>query len=242
MRVLIISDIHANLTALETVLDAAGNVDAVWCLGDVIGYGPNPNECVELLQEQPKLICLMGNHDAAAVGEMSTATFNSEARTVVEWTQGVLTKENITFLRRRPQTSELDEVTLAHGSPRQPIFEYVLDVKSAEENFEYFGNDYCFIGHSHIPLMFHQSVENDHVKFSFPQANTVVELQPRTIINPGSVGQPRDRDPRASYAVYDTEAHTWEYRRVDYEFSKTQELMRKAGLPERHISRLSGGW
>lgn len=242
MRVLVISDVHANLTALKAVLEAAGKVHAVWCLGDVVGYGPNPNECVELLQEQPGLTCLLGNHDAACIGEMSVATFNREARMVVEWTQSVLKPETIQFLKERPLVSVMDEVTLVHGSPRQPIFEYLLDVKAAFENLAYFDNDYCFIGHSHLPLMFTYSPEDTHVKLRFPVVDEPIVLHPRTIINPGSVGQPRDRDPRASFAIYDTDARSWELQRVEYDILHTQDMMRAENLPDRHINRLSGGW
>lgn len=242
MRVLVISDIHANLAALEAVLDAAGKVHAVWCLGDVVGYGPNPNECVELLQEQPALTCLLGNHDSASIGEMSVATFNREARMVVEWTQSVLSRETVQFLEERPLISIMDDVTLVHGSPRQPIYEYLLDVKSASENLSYFENDYCFIGHSHLPLMFTSYPEEKDVKLRFPPFGEEVRLRPRTFVNPGSVGQPRDRDPRASFAIYDTDSHSWILQRVQYDILQTQEEMRKANLPERHINRLSGGW
>ena len=135
MKILVISDIHANLMALKAVLDAAGEVDAVWCLGDVVGYGPNPNECVELIRKQPNVICLLGNHDAACIGKMSVETFNHEARMAVDWTKSILTLENRDFLLGLPETVVHNEVTLAHGSPREPVYEYLLDVQSAAENF-----------------------------------------------------------------------------------------------------------
>ena len=242
MRILVLSDIHANLAALEAVLEAAGKVHSVWCLGDVVGYGPNPNECIELLQDQPNLTCLLGNHDAACIDQMSVVSFNREARMVVEWTQSVLTPESIQFLKERPLVSVMDEVTLAHGSPRQPVFEYLLDVKAAEENMTHFDTDYCFVGHSHLPLMFTHYPEDDKVKLRFPTAEVPLVLRPRTIINPGSAGQPRDRDPKASFAIYDTDSHAWNLHRVDYDILRTQDQMRDANLPERHINRLSGGW
>ena len=241
MIILVISDIHANLAALKTVLEDAGKVDAVWCLGDVVGYGPNPNECVALLQEQPNLICLTGNHDAACIGQINPATFNYDARLAVEWTQSVLTEESLQFLRERPQIQVIDNVTLAHGSPRQPIFEYLLDTQAAYENFSHFENDYCLIGHSHIPLMFSMHTEDD-VRLSFPPPGQTQQLKPRAIINPGSVGQPRDRDRRSCYALFDPEFETWVIRRVEYDIHATQEDMREVNLPTRHIDRLSGGW
>ncbi|MEJ2485493.1 MAG: metallophosphoesterase family protein [Anaerolineales bacterium] len=242
MSILVISDIHANLSALQEVLQAAGKVDAVWCLGDVIGYGPKPNECIELIREQPGIVCLLGNHDAACIGQLNVATFNREARIAVEWTQSVLTRENIEFLQARPQIEVIDNVTLAHGSPREPVYEYILDVRSARENFDYFDNDYCFIGHSHLPLLFVRNSAEDKVSLSFPQQDHVIHLKPRSIVNPGSVGQPRDRDRRASYAIYDPKNQTWTHHRVEYDIQATQEDMRVANLPSRHIDRLNGGW
>jgi predicted phosphodiesterase len=242
MKILVISDIHANLVALQAVLDAAGEVDAVWCLGDVVGYGPNPNECVELIRQQPNVICLLGNHDAACTGKMSVETFNYEARLAVDWTKSVLTLENRNFLLNRPETVVHNEVTLAHGSPREPVYEYLLDVQSAAENFAYFNNDFCFIGHSHLPILFTSPNGQDDTRLIFPPPNNVIQLKPRAIINPGSVGQPRDRDPRAAFAIYDDTAHTWEHKRVDYDIQATQKTMREAGLPERHIERLISGW
>jgi len=242
MSVLVISDIHSNLAALQAVLEAAGDVDAVWCLGDLIGYGPNPNECVELIQEQPNLVCLLGNHDAASIGTLNVATFNREARLAVEWTQSVLSTKNAEFLLDRPQVEVIGNVTLAHGSPREPIYEYILDVRSADENFDYFDNDFCFIGHSHLPLLFTKNSVENKTSLTFPQLNQVIQLKPRAIVNPGSVGQPRDRDRRAAFAIYDPEAHTWVHRRVEYDILSTQEDMRTANLPDRHIERLNGGW
>ncbi len=242
MKNLVISDIHANLTALETVLEAAGEVDAVWCLGDLVGYGPKPNECIELVRKQPNMICLLGNHDAACIGKMSVSTFNHEARLAVEWTQNELTNENIQFLMDLPEFVVANEVTLVHGSPRQPIYEYLLDIRSAAENFAFFENNYCFIGHSHLPVMFTNHNGQGEVRLVFPTAHDIIQLKPRAILNPGSVGQPRDRDPRAAFAIYDDEAFTWKFQRVDYNIKQTQSEMRSANLPERHIDRLSGGW
>lgn len=242
MKILVISDIHANLVALQAVLKAAGKVDAVWCLGDVVGYGPNPNECVELLREQPNLTCLLGNHDAACIGKMSVETFNHEARQAVEWTQSVLTLENREFLLDRPEVVIHGNVTLAHGSPREPVFEYLLDVQSATENFAYFDNDFCFVGHSHLPIMFTSPNGITDTRLVFPPPYTTVQLKPRSIVNPGSVGQPRDRDPRAAFALYDDVEYTWEHLRVDYDIQATQAAMRTVNLPERHIERLTSGW
>ena len=242
MIILVISDIHANLAALESVLKDAGEVDAVWCLGDIVGYGPNPNECIELIQEQPDLICLTGNHDAACFGLINPITFNYDARLAVEWTQSVLTEDSLEFLRTRPQIEEIGDVTLAHASPRQPILEYLLDTESAHENMDYFTTSYCLIGHSHIPLMFYQEEPESDTRLFFPPPGLTQQLTPRAILNPGSVGQPRDRDRRASYALFDPEFETWAIKRVEYDIRATQEDMRSVDLPTRHVDRLSGGW
>lgn len=243
MRILVITDIHSNSVALKTVLDyVKDEIDAVWCLGDVVGYGPNPNECIDLLKEQPNLICILGNHDAAAAKEMDVSSFNQEARRSVDWTKQELSKESYSFLQDLPETIIINNVTLAHGSPRHPIFEYLLETRSATENFEFFDTDYCFVGHTHLPVHFHLKPENTLAFLSIPPLDKINTLSSRAILNPGSVGQPRDRDPRASYAIFDTEADIWDYRRIDYDIEETQKRMTSLKLPERHIFRLSTGW
>ena len=244
MRALVISDIHANLTALEAVLKDAGTVDEVWCLGDMIGYGPNPNEVVERLRGLPNLgCCILGNHDVAVLGEMNLAVFNTEARKSLVWQQESVTPENLEYLRTLPQQKLVEgQVTLAHGSPRDPVWEYVLNTLAARLNFEAFTTPYCFVGHTHIQCYFQLDTENDRISLEVPPVNQVVQLKPRAILNPGSVGQPRDRDPRASYAIYDSEKATWEPRRTHYDISSVQKLIRAAGLPEKHAARLAEGW
>lgn len=243
MRVLVISDIHANLTALEAVLADAGPVDATWCLGDVVGYGPDPNEVVERIRQIPNLTCLLGNHDVAVLGQMDYAVFNTEARRSLIWQKKALSPENATFLENLPQETQIREnVSLAHGSPRDPVWEYILNTLVARLNFEAFQTPYCFVGHSHIQCMFRLDVERDRVSLDILRPNEIYPLQPRAILNPGSVGQPRDRDPRASYAIFDTEAETWEPRRVAYDIEAVQKRIRAAALPEKHAMRLSEGW
>ena len=242
MRILIISDIHGNLTALDTVIEEAGAVDTVWCLGDLVGYGPDPNECIDTVRELPNLVCLLGNHDAAAIGQLNIDTFNPEARYSIQWLQDVLRKDNYEYLQARPQMYVDDQVTLVHGSPRSPVFEYLLDNQLATENFGHFSTSFCFFGHTHLPSQFYLAEENRLAKLIIPKPNTEFQLIPRTIINPGSVGQPRDRDPRTSFAIFDTEAVTWHYRRVRYDVAAVQDRMKELELPERHISRLEIGW
>jgi diadenosine tetraphosphatase ApaH/serine/threonine PP2A family protein phosphatase len=240
MRVLVISDIHANLTALDSVLADAGAVDSVWCLGDVVGYGPDPNECVARLRELPSLTCLKGNHDAAAVGDLALDSFNAEARSSIEWLRGAISEDSTKFLHSLQSRSEVGGVTLAHASPRQPILEYLLDTFAAGENFDAFDTEFCFVGHTHVPVLFFQGSHG--VGLQIPHADITFQLDSRCIANPGSVGQPRDRDPRASYAIFDGEAKTWEYHRVPYDIPAVQARMLEVGLPERHIARLAGGW
>jgi len=242
MRILVISDIHANLTALETVLSAAGSFDAAWCLGDLVGYGPDPNECIQRVQALPNLVCILGNHDAASLNHIGVTAFNPEARQAIYWTQRALTEQSRIFLANRPEIVVMGEVTLAHGSPRQPVWEYVMDTYVATQNFAYFETAYCFIGHTHLPLCYVLQQGEQTAVAAPPEPDSISGLLPRTIINPGSVGQPRDRDPRASFAIYDSEAQTWEYRRVAFDVRDVQERMIAARLPERHILRLEGGW
>jgi diadenosine tetraphosphatase ApaH/serine/threonine PP2A family protein phosphatase len=243
MRVLIISDIHANYTAFETVLkDAKGEWDYVWCLGDVVGYGPDPNECVETLQELPHL-CLAGNHDWAALNRLDIRTFNPDARKAVDWTRDTLTDENTRWLEALPTTFVIGEYTLVHASPREPIWEYILEPLVAALNFPHFETPYCIVGHTHQPVIY--ELHSDHrepetVKPNYRHKRMLNGR--RQIINPGSVGQPRDADPRAAYAVLDFEKNMFEHRRVEYDISAVQRRMRGADMPERLIARLEHGW
>jgi diadenosine tetraphosphatase ApaH/serine/threonine PP2A family protein phosphatase len=242
MKILIISDIHANLTALETVLDAAGEFDAAWCLGDVVGYGPDPNECIDLVRSLPGMQCIMGNHDAAVIRKIDDNAFNQDARLAVAWTASMLTEESLDFLTNLPERLVLNGVTLVHGSPRQPIWEYLLDTRTVTVSFGFFDTPFCFVGHTHLPVVYYMADDSRSARLTIPEDNTQIALAPRTIINPGSVGQPRDRDPRAAYAIYDPEQSLWEFRRVRYDIDEVQDRMRLANLPERHILRLGAGW
>ncbi|MBT3190710.1 MAG: metallophosphoesterase family protein [Anaerolineae bacterium] len=243
MRVLVVSDIHANYPAFESVLKDADGFDAVWCLGDVVGYGPDPNACVELLSEQPNLVCVPGNHDIAAMGDMPSESFNGDARRSLLWQQRVLSASSLDFLHSLPHQIEITEkVTLVHGSPRDPVWEYILNTLSARLNFLEFETDYCFVGHTHVPSIFSIDAEQDRVVLDIPRIGMPLQLNQRAILNPGSVGQPRDRDPRAAYAIFDTEALTWEPQRVEYDIESVQARIREARLPERHALRLGEGW
>ena len=243
MRILIISDIHANLTAFEAVLyDARGEWEYVWCLGDVVGYGPDPNECVELLRSLPHL-CLAGNHDWAALGRLDIRTFNPDARKAVNWTRETLTPQNTAYLDDLPTTFVIGDYTLAHGSPREPVWEYILEPLIAALNFPHFETPYCLVGHTHQPVTYELLNERGDVEAIMPVYRSQRQLNGRRqIINPGSIGQPRDQNPNAAYALLDLATNTWEYRRVPYDIPAVQKRMRAHDMPERLIARLEHGW
>ena len=241
MRILVLSDIHANLTALQAVLEDAGQVDATWCLGDVVGYGPDPNECVAEIKMRENLICLLGNHDAAALGRIPIETFNTDARKSIEWIQNVLSKETFVFLSERPERVVLEEVTLVHGSPRNPVWEYILDMHSATQNLEHFATQLCMVGHTHLPIAYVSVNGSRTLRWTVPPEGECLEIKTRAILNPGSVGQPRDHDPRASYAIFYPEKNGWEIHRVEYDIRAVQKRIKAADLPMRHALRLLEG-
>jgi diadenosine tetraphosphatase ApaH/serine/threonine PP2A family protein phosphatase len=242
MRVLVISDIHANLTALEAVLADAGQVDATWCLGDLVGYGPDPNQCVERVRGLPSLVCMLGNHDAALLEQIDVDTFNIEARQSLLWMKTIMTTDNLDYMQRLPEMTEVSVATLVHGSPRNPIWEYVLDPRTARRNMDHFYTSFCFIGHTHLPMIYQFNSDLTVVTVIASEVGDARKLAPRAICNPGSVGQPRDRDPRASFAIFDTESFVWEPRRVAYDIDSVQKRIRQAGLPSKHALRLAEGW
>ncbi len=241
MHYLIISDVHANLAALETVLTDAPPFDEIWCLGDLVGYGPNPNECVTRLQDFPHL-SLAGNHDWAALGRLNLNAFNTDARTANTWTQSELAPAVREYLNGLSTYVQRDNFCLAHASPREPVWEYILDANLAYANFAHFPTPTCLVGHTHIPIVFELDEERRRCNTLIPPFPDPLPLNPRRLIlNPGSVGQPRDGNPQASYAMLDTENMTWEFHRVAYPVEITQERMRARGLPRRLIDRLAIG-
>ena len=248
MRVLIISDIHANLTAFKAVLeDTKDKWDVIWFLGDLVGYGPDPNECVAELQKYNH-IALSGNHDQAVLGNLDIKSFNREAVAAITWTQEAISDETKEYLANCPSKHVEGIFTLAHASPRYPVWEYILDPHTAAENFGWFETEYCIVGHTHVPVMFEEH-NNGHrtIVVRMPNYGEMVPPYPlsegngRLIINPGSVGQPRDSDPRAAYALLDTDEMTWEYKRVEYPVAEVQERMQRFGMPQRLIDRLAHG-
>jgi predicted phosphodiesterase len=242
-KILIISDIHANLNALETVLDHAGKVDEVWCLGDLVGYGPQPNECIQLIRSLPTTKCLLGNHDAAAIGMIDLSTFNREAGISAIWTQRTLSQSSLEFLKSLPEKIVLkdSDATIVHGSPRNPVWEYLLDIFSATENLAYFDTQLCLVGHTHLPLAYIYAASGFAELGTFLDGDTI-QITRKSIFNPGSVGQPRDQDPRAAYAIYCPESRTFEAHRVQYDIQDTQKKIIRANLPRHHAERLEHGW
>lgn len=239
MRVAVLSDVHSNLAALEAVIADFGDVDEVWCAGDVVGYGPDPDECIRRLR-QFRLHCVAGNHDWAAVGKVPVDSFNRDARLAAEWTARVLSAVSRDFILNLPLRIEREGYTLVHGSPRDPIFEYVLRPWQAAQCFAHFQTHTCLIGHSHLPLIFEQ--QDDGARYVDPDYGETLRLgEPRRIVNPGGVGQPRDGDPRASYALLNTDSAVLQFRRVLYDVGKTQARMTEVGLPPRLAQRLSYG-
>jgi predicted phosphodiesterase len=239
MRIAVLSDIHGNLPALEAVLAALAPYEAVWHLGDVVGYGPQPNEVVARLAAENAL-GVRGNHDAAALGELSTDAFNDDARRAVEWTVGEIDSATRDWLGALPLEAELEDFTLVHGSPRDPIWEYVTSPGAAKANMSAFETRHCLVGHTHVPLVFRQSVSGMEVVRA-PHGATLQLDDRRTILNPGSVGQPRDGEPRACALLFDTESQLLEWHRVEYPIAKVQKLMAERRLPPWLSARLSLG-
>jgi diadenosine tetraphosphatase ApaH/serine/threonine PP2A family protein phosphatase len=242
MRIVLVSDIPSNAVALAAVMAALPAYDELWCLGDTIGYGPEPNICLQQMQSQAKY-ALTGNHDLASLGLVSLADFNALARTANQWNNKQLEPELRAYLQALPARLPVPpEVTLAHASPRDPVWEYILDAETANMNLKHFDTPLCFVGHTHVPTIFAKPTTGKS-EFRRGTPGQVLDLKPDTryIINPGSVGQPRDGDPRAAYALWDTEARTIRFNRVEYDIVATQRKMRAAGLPDMLADRLSFG-
>lgn len=241
MRYAILGDIHANLTAFEAVLkdiEAKGGFDELWCLGDIVGYGPEPHACLELLRRY-KPICIAGNHDWAAIGKISTSDFNPDAARACQWTGQQLTVEEVNYLQSLPLKLKQGDFTLVHGSPRQSIWEYLLSVDDACDNFSYFDTNFCLVGHSHVALIFHQNKAGNCFGARIPSEIKLGSEDYRLIINPGGVGQPRDGDPRASYAIYNSNSQIVYHYRVSYDITVTQKKMIEHKLPLSLVLRLN---
>ncbi len=232
MRLAIISDIHGNVEALTTTLDLINtrSVDEVVCLGDVVGYGANPNECLALVRERCTVI-LLGNHDAAAVDLSVANQFTMNARLSAIWTNQVLHDENKEFLKNLPFTKARDDIFLTHASPYDPEeWNYIITDLDARDAFQSFVQRICFVGHSHIPIIFSETGNA-----------AAVSNRDRFVVNVGSVGQPRDGNPKLSFGIFDTEDWTYENIRAKYDAVTAAEKIRKAGLPRALADRLMVG-
>ena len=242
MRAIIVSDIHSNLEAFEAVLQAAekgGGFDEIWSLGDLVGYGPDPGPCVDLIQQYQNR-GVAGNHDLASIGRQSLEAFNANAAAASRWTTEQLAEGHLEYLRELPLRFETDDFTAVHGSPRDPVWEYVVSPASAVVSFNHFDTLRCLVGHSHIPFICRPK-DDTAVFLEFP-LDTPIELgTDRLIINPGGVGQPRDGDPRASYAIYDADDGSVSHHRAEYDIPTTQAKMVDRGLPSYLIDRLAHG-
>jgi diadenosine tetraphosphatase ApaH/serine/threonine PP2A family protein phosphatase len=241
MKILVIADVHANLIALEAVLSAAPPVDLVWNLGDSVGYGPRPVETLARLATLQPEVSLAGNHDLAAIGRLNLADFNLLARAAARWTAAQLRPEDIDWLTSLPSSTTSRGMTLAHGSPRHPVWEYIISETIAAENFAYFDTSVCWIGHSHVPLIARQEKPELAEVRPFGNDERIDIAIGKWLLNPGSVGQPRDGDPRASYAILDTDRGVATNHRVAYDIERTQRQMAEAGLPAPLIERLRHG-
>ncbi|MEK7806212.1 MAG: metallophosphoesterase family protein [Chloroflexota bacterium] len=242
MRALILSDIHSNLEALEAVLDNAedrGGFDEIWCLGDFVGYGPDPGSSLELVRRYG-LVAVAGNHDYGAVGKASIDDFNDAAKAALHWTAGQLSAAEADFLAGLPTVATAGSFTLVHGSLRDPLFEYLLNQESAQATLSLLATPFCLVGHSHLAFICRED-GGLPLFCEFTEDQEFPLGEERCIINPGCVGQPRDRDPRPSYAIYDSQAQTIQRRRVTYEIHATQEKMRRARLPQYLVERLAQG-
>lgn len=243
MKIGIISDIHSNAEALESVLDKLKDVDSIICLGDIVGYGADPLFCIEKIKNL-RIPCLKGNHEGAVVGELDLSFFNEDARLAILWTRNQLKEDYLDYIRGLNRKIAIKRDILGvHGSPRQPLCEYILDKQTAEEIFGYFDFKVYFIGHSHIAGFFSFHHKNKTVRYNSASygANIKIKQDYSYIINCGSVGQPRDRNPQSSFGIFDTENLTVEILRIDYPIARAQDKINRANLPKFLAERLSIG-
>jgi predicted phosphodiesterase len=241
MRVAVISDIHGNYHALEAVLAevTAESPDEIWCLGDTVGYGPEPNRCCAIVAERADL-CLAGNHDLAVIGSLSVDDFNGDAATAVRWTQGVLDDDSRRFLEALSPAATRNGAALFHGSPLDPVWDYVLSGEGARQSFATVSAPLIMVGHSHVALSL--STDGSTISGGLARAGDEIGLaRARWLLNPGSVGQPRGGDSRAAWLMIDFNAGWAWFRRTDYPIERTQDEIRAVGLPNTLAARLAIG-
>jgi diadenosine tetraphosphatase ApaH/serine/threonine PP2A family protein phosphatase len=241
VRVAVISDIHSNLHGLEAVLEAidADPPDRLWCLGDLIGYGPRPNEVTEIVRGRADL-SLVGNHDLGVLGHVDLEEFAPDAAVSARWTQTVLLDENRTYLEQLSPSARTDEAELFHASPRDPVWEYVLSEEAAQAALELTEAPVVLVGHSHVALAI-RAVDDGLEGDLAPDGTEAALADGRWLLNPGSVGQPRDGDPRAAWLDLDFGAGNARFRRVPYDIERTQAEMRERDLPAALAERLAHG-
>jgi diadenosine tetraphosphatase ApaH/serine/threonine PP2A family protein phosphatase len=240
MRYAVLSDIHGNLEALEAVLaDTGPRVDAILCLGDIVGYGADPGPCVELLGERAGRL-VAGNHEHGVTGRLGLDWFNRWARTAAEWTRDQLDDDHCAFLARLPLRAEVDEATLVHASPDRPDeWEYLVSAEDGHDVFGAFQTRLCFVGHSHVPGVWSEGAAGrDHRSGA---VDVELEAGRRYLVNVGSVGQPRDRDTRAAWVLWDAGARRVSLRRVAYDVERARRKILASGLPRYLADRLAVG-
>jgi diadenosine tetraphosphatase ApaH/serine/threonine PP2A family protein phosphatase len=242
MRAAVITDIHSNRPALEAVLEAIGKVDVteIWCLGDIVGYGAEPDRCTEIVKDRCD-VCLVGNHDLAVLGELDVSAFSPAAAEAVTWTQENAQESTFEFLRELQPAGERAEIGLFHASPRDPVWEYVLSIEQATDCLELQPQRVALIGHSHVALFFSgpDSDGNGDVRGVQALDGATLDLeQGRWLINPGSVGQPRDGDPRAAWLELDTDEWTARYHRAEYDIDLAAKAIAETDLPKHLGDRL----
>jgi len=245
LRAAVLSDIHSNRQALEAVLAAVDEaaVEEIWCLGDMVGYGADPDACTALVRERCST-CLVGNHDLAVLGALDIGTFSEGAAAAVEWTRQEASLETIEFLRTLEPAASRSGVGLFHASPRDPVWEYVLSRDQAEAGLEAMAERVGLVGHSHVALFFVNppGARPGHAQGAQAEGGFQIEIaEGGWLLNPGSVGQPRDGDPRAAWLELDTEAWTALWHRVDYDIEAAAAAIRAAGLPSSLAERLDAG-
>jgi len=241
MRYAILGDIHANVTALEAVFDCirGDSVDRVISVGDVVGYGPSPSACIRMLEAEDAVV-VKGNHDAACVRELDIRYFNNYARIAVEWTRSQLSASEQRWLAELPLTVELEDCEVAHGSLFRPeLFNYTQSTTDADPSLDIMKTPVCFVGHTHIPVVLWRLKERgDHTRYEFGLERVDLGRASHSLINVGSVGQPRDEDPRTAYAVYDSSEQTFSLHRIEYDIEREVSRFQEAGLPEVLANRL----
>jgi diadenosine tetraphosphatase ApaH/serine/threonine PP2A family protein phosphatase len=238
----LISDIHASLEAFDAVLAELAGVDAFLCLGDIVGYGPDPAACIARLRGLSPLTCIAGNHDLAAVGHYELDWFNPYARQAIVWTDDQLSADEKAYLSSLSLTAQVGDALLVHGALPQPM-DYITNVMEAAVTFGAMSGSLCFVGHTHVAEYYREKAGSrfcEQVPL-WAGGEIALEAELRYIVNPGSIGQPRDGNPQASFGIYDTEKGTVEVRRVGYDIKAVQQKMRDAGLPEYLIERLERG-